>query len=203
MQSQDPWKLVIKNDCPAVQNYLTKENTDVNKKITMENNMTILHVAVSEQKHQIVKMLLSHPSINVEQPDLFGKTALHYAAANGDYEACQMLQQASANSNAQNCAGETPFMKACYFVEKDLLQWMLENVKDLNQSLMDCMNRSAQDVLSSNLNLKYDDIQVNDPQQVGIINTIKTRMLGTEGLDQNKGNLNDMAKGQGDGMMEE
>jgi len=50
--------------------------------------MTILHVAVSEQKHQIVKMLLSHPSINVEQPDLFGKTALHYAAANGDYEAC-------------------------------------------------------------------------------------------------------------------
>jgi ankyrin repeat protein len=87
----DPWKLVIKNQCQEVYQYLTQPNTDPNKRITLENNLNILHVSISEQKHQIASMILKHPALKVDHPDLFGKTALHYAAANGDINAAKLL----------------------------------------------------------------------------------------------------------------
>ena len=106
--SADPWKLIIKNQCNDVYQYLTQPETDPNKRITLENNLNILHVAVSEQKHQIVAMALKHPLLKVDHPDLFGKTALHYATANGDETAVKLLLSHGANINHQNFANETP-----------------------------------------------------------------------------------------------
>ena len=148
-QKIDPWKNVIKNNKQEIYNFLT-EVVDVNSRITMGNNLNILQVAVSEQKHEIVIMVLKHPSVQVDHPDVFGKTALHYACANGDVVATQILLQKGANPNHQNNAGETPFMKACYFVEKNLVEWMLKNIPTLDVNSNNIMGRNALDILKTN-----------------------------------------------------
>ena len=173
----DPWRLVIKDAKHDIYNYLTDNTTDVNRRITMENNLSILQVAVSEQKRDIYNMILKHPNIEVDKKDLFGKTALHYACANGDICATMDLLYNGANVNATNVAGETPFMKACYFVEKNLLEWMLENIQTLDATVTDCMGRNAIDILRSNLNLR-DDLQNNDEKITKILNLITLKMQG-------------------------
>jgi len=117
----DPWRLVIKDAKHDIYQYLTDNSTDVNRRITMENNLSILQVAISEQKRDIYNMIMKHPQIEVDKQDLFGKTALHYACANGDEQACKDLINHGADINIASIGGETPFMKACYFVEKDLI----------------------------------------------------------------------------------
>jgi ankyrin repeat protein len=43
-----------------------------------------------------------------------------------------------ADINKQNNAGETPLMKACYFVEQECIWWMVtQKFKDVNVILTD------------------------------------------------------------------
>ena len=192
----DPWRLVIKDDKTNIYNYLTENSTDVNRRITMENNLNILQVAVSEQKREIYNMILKHPNIEVDRGDLFGKTALHYAAANGDQSACLDLLKAGADANKANIAGETAFMKACYFVEKDLLEWMVVNIPNLDVNCTDCMGRTALDILKSNLNLR-DDIPPNDPKLTNILNLIHQKMTNNNAqMLQNENWLNNSTEQQ-------
>ena len=173
-QKIDPWKNVIKNNKQEIYNFLT-EVVDVNQRITMGNNLNILQVAVSEQKHEIVIMVQKHPSVQVDHLDAFGKTALHYACANGDVVATQLLLVKGANPNHQNNAGESPFMKACYFVERNLVEWMLENIPALDVNCKNIMGRSALDILKTNQNLR-DGIPPEDPQLKSIIESITLKM---------------------------
>ena len=47
---------------------------------------------------------------------------------------------AGANINKQNRAGETPLMKACFFVEKNCIEWMLTNIQNLDLTLRDTVD---------------------------------------------------------------
>jgi len=66
-------------------------------------------------------------------------------------------------------------MKACYFVEKDLLEWMIENLANLDVTTLDCMGRNSLDILKSNLNLR-DDITMNDEKLQKIVTLIQQKM---------------------------
>ena len=131
-------------------------------------------------------MILKHPKIDVDRGDLFGKTALHYAAANGDESACLDLLNAGADVNKANIAGETAFMKACHFVERDLLGWMIVNRPELDVNCTDCMGRNALDILKSNLNLR-DDILPNDQKLTDVLNLIYKKMTNKDAMcEENK-----------------
>ena len=65
---EDAWKSVIKNNIGAIEKWLELE-PDVNKRITLENNLNLLMVAISEQKHEISQLCLSNPKINVNAID--------------------------------------------------------------------------------------------------------------------------------------
>lgn len=149
----DPWKLIIKNRVQDQQKLLIEGNFDINSVVGQGNGMTLLMIAVSEQKLNIIQLILQHPLLNIDQPDFFGKSALHYAAANGDHECIEVLVNAGGNINLQNRAGESPLFKACFFVEKNTIQYMQTNIPQINITLQDVKQRTALDVLKINQNL--------------------------------------------------
>lgn len=51
---------------------------------------------------------------------------MHYAAANGNVQALQMLLAKGADVNVKNSAGETPLIKACQFIELDAIEFLIE-----------------------------------------------------------------------------
>ena len=182
-----PWRSVIKDSNDAICQYLNNNTIDVNKSVVIENDLNILHIAVSEKKYQVLNTILSfQPQINVNGLDLFGKTALHYACANGDEQACTDLIESGANINIASIGGETPFMKACYFVEKDLIQFMLEHryFKNLDVNCVDSFGRNALTIQQNNLRF---DIQLNDEKLQRIIKLILQKMNNNgDGTDQNE-----------------
>ena len=177
MISEDniPWKYVIKNNLKALSSYLLLETTDVNSTISLENNTNLLMNAVSEQKMQIIDLQLQHPLQSINAVDSFGKSAIHYASANGDIETQELLVKHNADINLQNKAGETAFMKACYFVEKETIMWFLEETVekyDLNLNIRNFMGDTAEDILRVTCHLR-DDIQINDKELEDIMKLFK------------------------------
>lgn len=95
--------------------------------------------SISEEKNEIIKIVLEHPNTNLEAVDMLGRTAMHYAAANGNIEAIKQLLDKGAQINSHNNAGETPLMKACQFIEIDAIEFML-TIPGINISAEDVVN---------------------------------------------------------------
>ena len=170
-----PWRFIIKDNRQKTEEYINDPSVDINTHITMENRLSMLHVAISEQKPVIYNAILKHKELEIDTIDCFGKTALHYACANGDKAAIIALIAAGADVNKTNNAGETPFMKACYFLEKDVLTWMLTDIEELNVSCKDCTDRNGLDILKSNLHLK-EDLIADTPELQRILDLIVEKM---------------------------
>ena len=56
-----------------------------------------------------------------------GRTALHYASANGCGDLIIALITAGADLNSVTIGGETPLMKAVFFTKVDCVQTLLQN----------------------------------------------------------------------------
>lgn len=84
------------------------------------------HLSVIEDNINLTKMLISTGSIIIDNTDCFGRNALHYAAANGSTQMAIILMQAGINPNTKNNALETPLMKACQFIELDMIRFLIE-----------------------------------------------------------------------------
>lgn len=86
----------------------------------------MLLASISEERNEITAIVLQHPQTNIDYRDSLGRSAMHYAAANGNIQAMRMLLARNANVNVLNTAGETPLMKACQFIELDAIAFLLE-----------------------------------------------------------------------------
>ena len=93
-----------------------------------------------EDNKDLTQMLLQSNIINVNHRDCFGRNALHYAAANGSLEMTDVLIRAGIDVNSKNNALETPLMKACQFIELEMIRFLVElphvevNCRDLVDS---------------------------------------------------------------------
>ena len=106
---------------------------DVNDKSPSEG--TALMAAVWKGHNSIVKFLLDQPRVKVNEKDIAGATALHYAAAYNNAEGARMLllHPTFNLANSTNNFGETALMKA---VRKDgRREVLLELVKHESVSL--------------------------------------------------------------------
>ena len=71
------WRYVIQNkNHQKIGDHINDPATDINAPITMENKLTILHVAISEKYDKTYTMVLKHHEVDVDCKDLFGKTPL-------------------------------------------------------------------------------------------------------------------------------
>ena len=88
-QPVDVWKLIVKNDHQSFKTIVDTPGFDINKTIA-KNGLTPLMIATSEQRAQILPIIFSKkPDVN--KKDSFGKTAMHYAASNGDIANLDLL----------------------------------------------------------------------------------------------------------------
>ena len=97
------------------------------------NNLTALHFAVQMSRKKSLLYLCSMMSpqgMNI--PDIFGRTALHQAAAKGDPEIILTLIKFGANVNSQTISGETPLMKAITFYQVEATKILLRFGADPN-----------------------------------------------------------------------
>ena len=97
------------------------------------NNLTALHFAVQMSRKKSLLFLctiMSPQGMNI--PDIFGRTALHQAAAKGDPEVVLTLIKFGANVNSQTISGETPLMKAIAFFQVEATKILLRFGADPN-----------------------------------------------------------------------
>ena len=89
---------------------------DVNRRIGTDNS-TGLMVALRFAQNPLVRYFLAQPSLDLNCPDIGGRTALNWAAEYDNAEAVQLLlddpRLTTANHMDEN--GRTPVMKAMFY----------------------------------------------------------------------------------------
>ena len=88
--------------------------------------MNLLSMAACYDRLDLVKFLLEKGLVEVDSTDLYGRTALHYAASNGYMPIAEVLLQHGATLNQRNHARETPLMRACMFGELEMVRFFLD-----------------------------------------------------------------------------
>lgn len=91
--------------------------------------LTPFLLAVAEENVDLTLVMLQTGKININSRDIYGRSALHYAAANGNVQLVRILIEIGVNPNITNNAGETPLMKACQFIELGTIEYLLSNPK--------------------------------------------------------------------------
>ncbi|KAG0207420.1 hypothetical protein BGX33_006835 [Mortierella sp. NVP41] len=104
---------VLVQDTEHLDHVMSSLSLDPNK-IRDKDHKTMLMVAATENKHCVLRYLLALPSIDVDQQDDEGETALYQAAAAGSTECVQLLLLAGASTSLGNEEAITPLIIASY-----------------------------------------------------------------------------------------
>ncbi|KFH71772.1 hypothetical protein MVEG_02067 [Podila verticillata NRRL 6337] len=104
---------VLVQDTEHLDHVLKALMLDPNK-IRDKERKTMLMVAATENKHRVLRYLLTLPTIDVDLQDDEGETALYQAAAAGSTECVQLLILAGASAIQGNEEAITPLIIASY-----------------------------------------------------------------------------------------
>ena len=97
----------------------------------MEGRWSALHMALENQKCEVVSMLIQN-NANVEEPDETGETPLHIACRKGSLECITaLIMSRDIDINAQNRLGETCLHYCARANQCDLASLFMENGSDL------------------------------------------------------------------------
>ena len=101
---------------------------DINWQNPSHSNRTSLHMAAENGHHEIVKILLAHPQIDVNSLNgEEGSTALSRACENGKVEVIRLLcedPRVDVNLTA-NISGYVPLFKTIYWNKLQALKWLI------------------------------------------------------------------------------
>jgi len=120
----------------AVFNILQREGIDVNYKLDIQDDKTLLMIALSDGHDMyamIVRLLDSGADINAK--DIYGKTPLIYACSHEriSIECVQLLLERGAYIDAEDNYGKTPLMYACSNenISEECVQLLLDSGADI------------------------------------------------------------------------
>ena len=88
-------------------NALIETRPDIDLNLLDNDLKTPLHLACQNKQAKISQILLSH-QINLDQEDIFGNTALHYAFISNNSQIIEQLLEKGANKLKKNIKGELP-----------------------------------------------------------------------------------------------
>jgi ankyrin repeat protein len=111
----------------------SKERRLVGK--VQRQGLTPLFLAIVFQHEEIVKILLSEETINIECRDRKGRTPLHYAASRGQLSMARILLQKGADENAVDNTEETPLDNAIVGGHEIMAKAMLERSNRVSSSV--------------------------------------------------------------------
>jgi hypothetical protein len=115
---------------------------DVDRRDKSNRTPLMLAAGYDAEKVKVVVNLVGRGA-KMEVVDHDGRTALHYAAGNGNYSSCKVLLQKGANVNAQNKNQRTPLMWAALFGQQKCSKPYAEVFKLLLNSGADTELRST------------------------------------------------------------
>lgn len=94
--------------------------------------LTPLLEAAKRRDYATVEILLRNNVDNVDAADTQGKTALCYAAINGDVRMFEMLLGAGADVNVRCFDGSTPLILATQYVKPKIVTILIKEEADVN-----------------------------------------------------------------------
>lgn len=115
-----------KNDMKELR-WLIKKGEDVNLKDGWKG-FTPLHLAVDENKEEMVKVLISEGA-HIDAPDSMGKTPIFYAHT---IEMAELLISQGADINAKNKKGDTVLLSALSSRVKEIPEYLLTRGAEVN-----------------------------------------------------------------------
>ena len=101
-----------------------------NSRALDDHGKSPLYWAVKKGQEKIAKILLAVKSVDINDTDLWGMTALHVAARSGQLDIAQDLVKAGAQVNAQDIDGKTPLYWASARNHLDVVQYLLSKKAD-------------------------------------------------------------------------
>lgn len=99
--------------------------TSVAVRKTRQLGLSPFLLAVAEENVDLTYLMLQSGKVFKDSKDMYGRSALHYAAANGNVQLAKLLIDNGADPNILNNAEESPLMKACQFVELGTIEFLL------------------------------------------------------------------------------
>jgi len=97
-----------------------------------EHQMSVLHIASYNHHTAVVKLLLAHPHINVNQQDTYGRTPFSLACAGGHVSVIQLLlNDPRVDVTLSNNYEPTPLWHACYHGKLEIVESLIASCKDL------------------------------------------------------------------------
>ncbi|KAL7297169.1 hypothetical protein TKK_0009586 [Trichogramma kaykai] len=128
---------LLRNDILTIIRLLLKHGAPVNAKGGLcEETPLLFAVKNKQQSGKIVKLLLSNGA-NVNDCDMYRKTALHIAVENGDKKMIKLLLDHKAEVNVKNCNGRTPLHLAVRGGNNEIARMLLLNGADVNDIICD------------------------------------------------------------------
>eukprot|EP00298_Acanthocystis_sp_HF-20_P006603 c16409_g1_i3.p1 GENE.c16409_g1_i3~~c16409_g1_i3.p1 ORF type:complete len:273 (-),score=50.41 c16409_g1_i3:83-835(-) len=160
VSDDDEIEKILKEACEkeefnVIKKYLFSEKIDVNKDFEgdgiVPKNGTLLHIACSYGRLEVVELLCSHPKINLNQKNNLGRTPLYNACAYIRPKIVNYLcEQPEIDINLGNKYGATPLHCACGCNFSEGVQTLLKQNKiDINKQ--DNYGRSALHCRSLNI----------------------------------------------------
>ena len=109
-------------------NIYGKLGVDVNNKDS-DDGSTALMGAVWRGENSIVKHLLDQPGVRINEKNLYGLTALHYAAGGNNPEGARMLlfHPDMNSANSRNNKGETAVIFSLRLSNKEVLHELVNH----------------------------------------------------------------------------
>ncbi|XP_078375252.1 uncharacterized protein LOC144658662 isoform X2 [Oculina patagonica] len=98
--------------------------------IKSKKKSTPLHFAARRGNDEIVKVLLEHPKVHVDDKDNSGKTALHLACSEGHSKVCQLLLKFGADIEAVTADKMTPLHNAILHGHSEVTRMILNRAAD-------------------------------------------------------------------------
>jgi len=145
------------NRVDRVKELLRNEAINVNGGYQM-GAVTPLHVACALGHADVVRVLLGHPGVDVNQKSSGGSTPFLFAAANGNVEAVvAMLEDQRAEINQSNLPGATGIWHAASSGHVDVVKWILASGRDVNLSVK-CMGANV--IEKARIEAKFDTVEL-------------------------------------------
>ncbi|HET9844009.1 MAG TPA: ankyrin repeat domain-containing protein [Gammaproteobacteria bacterium] len=108
-------------------------------------NLPALHKAAKKGDLQKIEELLEANAIAINEQDQNGRTAMHYAAKNGNLEVCKKLASAGIDIDAADFSGLTSLYSAVKNQDKELTEFLINsgsNVHFVYGSARNIMDRA-------------------------------------------------------------
>ncbi len=108
----------------AIEDRMSDDNINL---VDKKTNATCLMIASYHGHIPLVKLLCTHPQIDINAPNNSGETALHGAASQGQIEVIEILcMQPKVNINATTNNNETPLHYTIFHGQPDAAKLLLE-----------------------------------------------------------------------------